>query len=373
MEDQMTLESARIAQAAQQLRGDAVELSGVCRTYGNVMAVEDVDLKVSAGEFVAIVGPSGCGKSTLLRLVGGLDVPSRGTVSIGGRDVTREPANRRPTSTVFQRGAVFPHLSVFNNVAYPLEIRRMGRAAIHARTMELLELVRLTKLADRAPSALSGGQLQRVAVARALAASPAVLLMDEPLSALDAELKRELEFELRRIHHMVGVTVLYVTHDQQEAMTLADRIAVMDGGCVQQYGTPTELLLEPASEFVATFFGHSTVVLATIVQSDSSGTDFSWEGHVFTIPSVINRSPGDTVALALRPSCVRVVAADVPNSAMARVCDIIRTVDRTRLQVEIVGGGVKWLDVNVDVTPLSGEPGQTVGLQVDPKMVVVIR
>ena len=241
-------------------KGAVVEINGLSRRFGPVAALEHIDLSIDAGEFVAILGPSGCGKSTLLRLVGGLDQPSSGTIRIDGVDVTSLPANKRPTATVFQRGAVFPHLSVFDNVAYPLRVRREERAQSQKRVWELLELVRLTDFADRAPGKLSGGQLQRVALARALAAGPAVLLMDEPLSALDVELKRNLELELRKIHRSVGVTVIYVTHDQHEAMTLAGRIAVMDRGRIEQCGPAATLLAQPRTEFVASFFGHAQIV-----------------------------------------------------------------------------------------------------------------
>ncbi len=186
------------ARASVVTKGAVVEINGLSRRFGPVAALEHIDLSIDAGEFVAILGPSGCGKSTLLRLVGGLDQPSSGTIRIDGVDVTSLPANKRPTATVFQRGAVFPHLSVFDNVAYPFRVRREERAQSQKRVWELLELVRLTDFADRAPGKLSGGQLQRVALARALAAGPAVLLMDEPLSALDVELKRNLELELRK-------------------------------------------------------------------------------------------------------------------------------------------------------------------------------
>lgn len=354
------------------LQGATVELMGISRRYGKTVAVDTVDLRVRAGEFLAIVGPSGCGKSSLLRLIGGLDSPSGGSILIDGREVTGVPANRRPTSTVFQRGAVFPHLNVFDNVAYPLRIRRARRGETRQRVAELLQLVRLEPLADRLPSALSGGQLQRVALARALAARPAVLLMDEPLSALDAELKRELELELRKIHRAVGVTVLYVTHDQQEAMTLADRIAVMNLGRIQQCGTPVALLGAPENEFVARFFGHSQVVKATVLSVTEGTTTLTWEGHRFTMASDVDRSVGTVVAVALRPGCLRVLGPGPDNVVRGRVTDVILVGDVSRVEVQLESGTSAWTEM--PAKDWQGRAvGDLVGLQVDPGKAVAIR
>ena len=238
----------------------ALELDSVSKSFGARRAVDDVSLRVEAGEFVAIVGPSGSGKTTALRLIAGFERPDAGTVRIDGRDVTALPAERRDVSTVFQSYALFPHLSVLDNVGYGPRVRGVARGERRRQARELLELVRLSGVEDRRPGELSGGQQQRVALARALANEPSVLLFDEPLGALDRKLRDELQLELRRVQRELGSTFVYVTHDQDEAFGMADRLAVMRDGRIVQLGTPSEVYDRPVDPWVATFVGDGNVV-----------------------------------------------------------------------------------------------------------------
>ena len=219
----------------------AVEISGVRKQFGQTTALERVDFSVGDGEFVSLLGASGCGKSTLLRIIAGFEQPTTGTVSIYGDDVTRQPPEKRPTNLVFQRGALFPHMTVRENIGYSLKLRRWQPARIKARVDEMLALVRLDDLGEREPSQLSGGQAQRVALARALAGEPRVLLLDEPLSALDLKLRQQMQLELRAIQKRLGATFVFVTHDQTEALVMSDRIAIMNKGRIVQHGTPRDI------------------------------------------------------------------------------------------------------------------------------------
>ncbi|MBL6457958.1 ABC transporter ATP-binding protein [Belnapia sp. T6] len=235
-------------------------LDSLSRRYGGTVAVERVDLEVAEGELVALLGPSGCGKTTTLRMVAGFVPPSSGTVRIGGRDVTRLPPHARDTGMVFQSYALFPHMSVGRNVAFGLEMRGIGKAERETRVREALRLVRLEGLEDRLPRQLSGGQQQRVALARALVVNPAVFLLDEPLSNLDAKLRAEVRAEIRGLQQRLGLTTLFVTHDQEEALTMADRLVVMERGRVRQVGTAEAIYARPADLFVAGFIGRINVL-----------------------------------------------------------------------------------------------------------------
>ena len=236
-----------------------VELVGVGKGYGSATAVHPLSLRIAEGEFVSILGPSGCGKTTLLRMIGGFVTPDAGSILIDGRDVTRKPPEKRATNMVFQGYGLFPHMTVAQNVAYGLRIARVARTERARRVAEALDLIRLADLGDRAVSALSGGQRQRVALARALVMRPRVLLLDEPLSALDLKLRLAMQEEFRRIHAQVGGTFIFVTHDQAEAMSLASRICVMEAGRIVQDGTPEDIYRRPASRFVAGFIGEANL------------------------------------------------------------------------------------------------------------------
>ncbi|WP_031090376.1 ABC transporter ATP-binding protein, partial [Streptomyces sp. NRRL WC-3549] len=252
----------------QQTTGGDVRLAGVSKTYGSFTAVHPLDLSVPQGSFFALLGASGCGKTTTLRMIAGLEEATTGTVSLGDTDITALPPHRRPVNTVFQSYALFPHLDVTENIAFGL--RRRGVTSVKRRVAEMLELVQLGDFARRRPHQLSGGQQQRVAVARALVNHPQVLLLDEPLGALDLKLRRRMQLELKRIQTEVGTTFVHVTHDQEEAMAMADTVAVMNGGRVEQLGAPADLYENPRTTFVANFLGTSNLIEAEIV---SAGTD----------------------------------------------------------------------------------------------------
>ncbi|HST66843.1 MAG TPA: sulfate ABC transporter ATP-binding protein [Mycobacteriales bacterium] len=243
-----------------------IEARAITKLFGDFVALSDVDLSVPSGELTALLGPSGGGKSTLLRIIGGLEEPDTGTVDIDGVDATRVPAQRRNVGFVFQHYAAFKHLSVYRNVAFGLEIRRRPKDEIRRRVGELLDLVHLEQFADRLPSQLSGGQRQRMALARALATEPRVLLLDEPFGALDAQVRKELRDWLRRLHDEMHVTTLFVTHDQEEALEVSDRLVVINHGRIEQVGSPTDLYDKPANEFVMGFLGPVTRLSGQIVR-----------------------------------------------------------------------------------------------------------
>src|SRR5947199_3266602 len=236
-------------------RSVAIALEGVSKRFGKVGAVHDVTLTIGEGEFFSLLGPSGCGKTTTLRMIAGFEVPDEGRIVLQGRDVTSVSPNRRPVNMVFQQYALFPHMSIYDNVAFGLKVKRVPKEEHSDRVHELLRVVSLEGMERRRPRQLSGGQQQRVALARALVNRPAALLLDEPLGALDVKLRKQLQLELKRIQHELGTTFVYVTHDQEEALAMADRIAVMNGGKVEQIGAPREVYEQPQTAFVADFIG----------------------------------------------------------------------------------------------------------------------
>jgi putative spermidine/putrescine transport system ATP-binding protein len=256
-----------------------ISLQGVTKLFGSVRALDDLSLDVGSGELIALLGPSGCGKTTLLRVTAGLEQPSAGRIFIAGSDVTDRPTRERSIGVVFQSYALFPNLTVRRNVSFPLEVRRWARADITQRVDELLALVSLTGQADRFPNQISGGQAQRCALARALAPRPAVLLLDEPLSALDVLVRTHLRDEIRRIQQSVRITTIYVTHDQSEALAIADRVAVMNHGRIEQVGAPLDIYAEPTTEFSAAFVGNRNA-LELAVQSGRLAL-----GTIFDIPA----------------------------------------------------------------------------------------
>ncbi|MCO8254890.1 ABC transporter ATP-binding protein [Haladaptatus sp. AB618] len=247
-----------------------VQISGVTKWFGDVHAVDDVSFEAERGEFVSLLGPSGCGKTTTLRMIAGLETPTSGTIEIGGEVVTEQPPYERDIGMVFQHYALFPHKTVGENVGFPLKMRGVGKEERRTRVEEALEMVRLPGMMDRSPTELSGGQQQRVALARALVFEPNVLLMDEPLSALDRVLRQKMRIELERIQEEIGITTIYVTHDQMEAFSLSDRVIVLDSGELSQQGSPLDIYENPQSEFVGEFIGQSTKLAGTITDGDDN-------------------------------------------------------------------------------------------------------
>ena len=276
-----------------------LELNAIRKSFGSANAVEEFNLQVERGEFVSFLGPSGCGKTTTLRMIAGFEPPSSGTISINGADVTHSPPNQRNVGMVFQAYALFPNMTVAQNIGFGLRIARKPKAEIQTRAAEMLELIRLTGFGDRYPYQLSGGQQQRVALARALAIRPQVLLLDEPLSALDAKIRVELRSEIRRIQQELGITTIYVTHDQEEALSLSDRIVVMSAGQMEQVGTPFEIYNFPKTSFVAAFVGTLNQLHCTV--ADSGRGTVAFDGQTIRVASPIQFPNGARVVMMLRP------------------------------------------------------------------------
>ena len=312
------------------MRG-AVSLQGLRKAYGDVVAVHDVTLDVRPGEFLTLLGPSGCGKTTLLRLVAGFETPDAGAVFISGRDLTSEPPYRRPVNTVFQHYALFPHRTVAGNVAFGLQMARVSRLEIPKRVERALDQVRLTGLGDRAVDQLSGGQRQRVALARALVLEPDVLLLDEPLAALDLKLRQEMRIELKNLQERLGRTFVFVTHDQDEALIMSDRIAVMNQGRVEQVGPPEELYERPRTRFVADFLAVRNVLQATVLSVAGGRVSLRTRGGVSLAAADDGHwREGAEVWVGLRPETLQLaVDGASPDHLRGTVEDEVYLGDRT--------------------------------------------
>ena len=290
-----------------------LHLQGLTKQFGDTVAVDHLDLTIPAGSFFALLGASGCGKTTTLRMVAGLEDPTHGSIHIGSRDVTTLRAFERPVNTVFQSYALFPHLDIFENVAFGLRRRKIKDVTAPVEAM--LELVELAPLARRKPSQLSGGQQQRVALARALINEPDVLLLDEPLGALDLKLRRQMQIELKRIQLDVGTTFVHVTHDQEEAMTMADTVAVMNKGRIEQLGHPADIYETPKTVFVANFLGQANLILGSKAGESADTISVSAHGHTFDIPRTRNAAMGSSVIVGVRPEKITVID-DVPGAVV---------------------------------------------------------
>ena len=280
-----------------------LSIQHVKKNFGDLTVVQDFNLDVETGEFVSFLGPSGCGKTTVLRMVAGFEEPSAGSVAIAGKDVTRLKPNQRNIGMVFQAYALFPNLTVAQNIAFGLKVAGMPRADSDARVAEMLNLIKLPQFGDRYPYQLSGGQQQRVALARAIAPKPKLLLLDEPLSALDAKVRVSLRDEIRSIQKELGITTVFVTHDQEEALSISDRIVVMYGGKAEQFGTPFEIYNRPATKFVANFVGTLNVLEGTVTDA-SAGKVKVGAGEVLLKGKLNGSKAGDTLSLALRPEAI---------------------------------------------------------------------
>ena len=279
--------------------GADLELRGIRKEFPGFTAIENLDLKIPAGEFFALLGPSGCGKTTTLRIIAGLEEPTAGQVLIGGHDVTFTKPHERPVNTVFQSYALFPHMSVLENVAFGLRRKKVADPIVKAR--EALALVELAQVAERRPQQLSGGQQQRVALARALVNRPSLLLLDEPLGALDLKLRRQMQIELKAIQLEVGLTFLHVTHDQEEAMDMADTVAVMNRGQIEQMGAPEALYERPKTAFVAKFLGQSNLFVGDIVDSSAASLTIEVAGNRISVPKARAEKQAGRIAIGVRP------------------------------------------------------------------------
>src|ERR687887_1829820 len=287
--------------------GVAISLDGVVKRFGSVTAVEETTLDIRDGEFFSLLGPSGCGKTTTLRMIAGFETPDEGRVLLRGADVTAVPPNQRNVNTVFQHYALFPHMNVFDNVAFGLELKKVARGERRDRVAQMLRVVQLEGMENRKPQQLSGGQQQRVALARALVNRPAALLLDEPLGALDVKLRKQMQLELKRIQSELGTTFVYVTHDQEEALTMSDRIGVMHGGVIEQVGDPKEIYDHPSTPFVADFIGSLNPLDLTIDELVGGYAVARFgEGERVVVPVGAGRSPGETIRVAVRPERVQI-------------------------------------------------------------------
>jgi spermidine/putrescine transport system ATP-binding protein len=356
-----------------------IHLAGVSKRFGSTLAVDDLTLTIERGAFYALLGPSGCGKTTTLRMIGGFEDPTAGTVHLGGNDVTQLPPYRRDVNTVFQSYALFPHLSVERNVAFGLERRKVAKAQVRQRVGETLELVQLGGYGKRKPAQLSGGQQQRVALARALVNRPRALLLDEPLGALDLRLRKQLQIELKRIQREVGITFVHVTHDQEEAMSMADRIAVMSEGRIEQAGGAAELYERPRTEFVAGFLGVSNLVDARIEPAANGlAVARTKDGTALRVPADRAGAAGD-VRVGVRPEKVRLFPAGTPTGDGANVLRgtvVVASFLGVSIQYIVRAAGGEELTVfaqNLDgAQPESLGAGREVQLAWDPQHTFVV-
>ncbi|MFT4729744.1 MAG: spermidine/putrescine transport system ATP-binding protein [Granulosicoccus sp.] len=360
-------------EAADAANGVAIELRNVKKSYGDVVALRDVSLTIQDNEFFTLLGPSGCGKTTLLRIIAGFENVSAGSVYLHGNEIAGLPANKRPVNTVFQQYSLFPHMNVADNVLFGLQMRKVPAATAKKRVAAMLELVQLEEFALRLPSQLSGGQQQRVALARALAPEPEVLLLDEPLSALDLKLRQAMRIELKQIQEEAGITFIFVTHDQEEALTMSDRIAVMSAGNVQQIGTSHDIYEAPVNRFVADFIGESNLLESTVLQQDNGHVVCSLPGGA-KVSAEYSREATQTQVgtkghMCIRPERLSLISHDdVDENALTGV--VVRHVylgTDTQLVVQLAEGEqVQLRTQNTELKSALPQAGTTVRLRIKP-------
>ena len=352
--------------------GLQVSITNVRRDYGAVVAVDDVSLDINAGEFVSLLGPSGSGKTTLLMMLAGFEQPQSGSITIGGRDVTRVPPNKRDIAMVFQKYALFPHMTVAENIAFPLSMRNVDKGERARKVEAALEMVKLQGYGTRKPAELSGGQQQRVALARAIVFDPPVILMDEPLGALDKKLRQHMQIELKQLQRRLGATVIYVTHDQEEALTMSDRVAVLDHGKLMQYGPPRDLYDHPTDAFVADFLGEMNFIDGVVTdgivaeRGDGSRCTVALAGGSVTAPAMAGLGTGRAVRLAIRPEFIEICASEVATGEAANVTGITGTLAEfvfngaiIVMLVELSDGAMLTASLNAHAAP-DLKPGQAV-------------
>jgi spermidine/putrescine transport system ATP-binding protein len=346
-------------------QGGHVEIVGLTKRFAEITAVDNISVAIEAGEFFSLLGPSGCGKTTTLRMVAGFEEPTSGAILLDGKDVARLPPNKRHVNTVFQSYALFPFLNVEDNVAFGLKYQSLAKSELQQRVGEALDLVQLSSFRRRRPGQLSGGQQQRVALARALVLKPAVLLLDEPLGALDAKLRRALQVELKALQERVGITFLYVTHDQEEALTMSDRLAVMSNGHIAQLGTPREVYEEPTDAYVADFLGVSNLMEATVVTPGIGVTpcrlklgDFELTAECGTL------SATGAVKLAIRPERIQLKAYDEPgaNRVPGMVERVVFLGSASQVIVRLAPGDTLQSLVQNDGEPVAFQQGSAVNV-----------
>jgi putative spermidine/putrescine transport system ATP-binding protein len=337
-----------------------VRFAGVQKSYdGAILVVKELDLDIRRGEFLTLLGPSGSGKTTTLMMLAGFETPTHGSIELDGRPLGNVPPEKRNIGMVFQNYALFPHMTVAENLAFPLEVRRQPKAEIQGRVARALEMVQLGAYGTRRPAQLSGGQQQRVALARALVFEPKLVLMDEPLGALDKQLREQMQLEIKHIHQRLGVTMVYVTHDQSEALTMSDRIAVFNNGLIQQLARPSDLYEQPANSFVAQFIGENNTLSGRVLEVNGSGCLVEVDGARITALAVRVPGPGAPTTLSLRPERVRINPPDgrCHNLFEAQVEELIYLGDHTRARVRVCGSS----DFIVKVPNAEGVPAIAAG------------
>jgi spermidine/putrescine transport system ATP-binding protein len=351
-----------------------VELRNVTKNYANTLAVNNVSLDIRAGEFMTLLGPSGCGKTTLLRMIAGFEIPDSGTVLLGGAEVTHIPPYRRDVTTVFQQYALFPHMDVFSNVAFGLQRRGMERQSIQQRVAEALEMVRLEGMERRRPNELSGGQQQRVALARALVLEPKVLLLDEPLAALDLKLRKQMQYELKSLQRRLGISFVFVTHDQEEALTMSDRVVVMSQGHIEQLGYPQEIYERPRTEFVAGFIGDSNILDAVVESSAEEVSILKINQAVFSVQGN-GVKPGDRVKVMIRPEKIRLLADSASGLLQGRIDSAMYLGEATQWKI-IADSGQELTVLEQNSEParaVESRVGQAVSLNWEADSAVLLR
>ena len=338
-----------------------IELKGISKSYDGEKVIDSMNLYIRDGEFITLLGPSGCGKTTTLRIIGGFETADEGGLYFDGVEISNVPAHKRNINTVFQKYALFPHLNVYENIAFPLRLRKVGEDEIESRVTDMLKMVALSGFENKSVSTLSGGQQQRVAIARALISHPKVLLLDEPLGALDLKLRKDMQNELKTIQQAIGITFIYVTHDQEEALSMSDTIVVMADGEIQQIGTPTDIYNEPKNAFVADFIGESNIVDGTMLEDRR----VRFSGHTFDcVDGGFGKS--EAVDVVVRPEDVDVVT---PDKGM--LTGVVTSVTFKGVHYEIIVdiGGFKWMIQSTDYV----EPDATIGLFIEPDAIHIMK
>jgi spermidine/putrescine transport system ATP-binding protein len=359
--------------------GTEIEIRGLGKTFGQgptaFRALEDIDLTIRTGEFFTLLGPSGCGKTTLLRLIAGFEAPTHGSLKINGEEVAGKGPNVRPVNTVFQNYALFPHMSVAENIGFGLKMQGRPSAEVKATVAEMLALVRMEAMADRKPSEISGGQQQRVALARALAPRPRVLLLDEPLSALDLKLRKEMQSELKRLQTETGITFIFVTHDQEEALTMSDRIAVMSAGRILQLGAPSEIYHRPAVRFVADFIGETNFMDLPVTATDGVRATVTLPGGTTVeagLPEGLSPEVGDTVTTVVRPEQAMLAGEGVPHMT-GTLEDVVFFGTDTHLHLRLDGGHPFTLRRQNTAQGADPEIGALLGIALAPGALRILR
>ena len=352
--------------------GSAVSVSAVKKQFGEVLALDHITLDIRRGEFFSLLGPSGCGKTTLLRIIGGFEDPDHGDVRIGGRNVTADPPYRRRTNMIFQHLALFPHLTVAQNIAFGLEMKKVGRADIDRKVADILKLVRLDGYGHRKIDELSGGQKQRIAIARALVNEPEVLLLDEPLGALDLQLRLQMHDELKRIHREIGSTFILVTHDQGEAITLSDRIGVMERGKIVQLGTPREIYYRPQSRFVASFIGQANFIEGEIISVSGNKSILAAGNLKITGHTASPIAPGAKATGVLRYERLHILPANAASGIPAVIDEVTFLGSTYRVTVKLGGGTRMISELASESVTKPFQPGTDVRIHWDDESLVIL-